>query len=391
MNYCAIFVLLIIMLLHNFAQDEKWNVGNYLSQIVVSVFGALAYVTKPFYDASAFYKSRRKKADSKGTYIVIGVLISCVCVFFLGLLLMSADSVFEDIVMSIFENICLPDRMFSVLFMLCFGFFSSYCGMRYLEEHGKTMQMKDKKNGEPLIAIIVTGSIAAMYLMFCAIQVVYLFVGRRYLMGGNAYAEYVREGFFQLLFVCMINLFLVLTMKNRVRESKVLNVILMIICACTFIMIASSAYRMIMYIEKYHLTFLRVFVLVALFVITLLMLGVIAMIAKPEFSFFRYALVTVSVVYLIFSFAHVDYFIAKYNLAQSNGCETDSYSRGVDYYYIIDSSTDCAPAVAEFAKEHGIEDSWVERYINAHESEMNDINIRNFNVSHYVAHCLLSE
>lgn len=251
--------------------------------------------------------------------------------------------------------------------------------------------MKDKKNGEPLIAIIVTGSIAAMYLMFCAIQVVYLFVGRRYLMGGNAYAEYAREGFFQLLFVCMINLFLVLIMKNRFRESKVLNVILMIICACTFIMIASSAYRMIMYIEKYHLTFLRVFVLVSLFVITLLMLGVIAMIAKPEFSFFRYALVTVSVVYLIFSFAHVDYFIAKYNLAQSNGCETDSYSRGVDYYYIIDSSTDCAPAVAEFAKEHGIEDSWVERYINAHESEMNDINIRNFNVSHYVAHCLLSE
>ena len=177
-------------------------------------------------------------------------------------------------------------------------------------------------------------------------------------------------------------------MKKHFGDSKVLNAILLVICGCTFVMTASSALRMILYIEAYQLTFLRVFVLVALFTIALLMAGVVVMILKPQFSFFRYALVTVSVVYLAFSFSHVDYFIADYNLSHSRTTEAFGEDRVVDYSYVYNLSTDAAPAIASYIEEHAANVTWLDNYLEKNEDEMNDINIRNFNVSHYIAHCI---
>lgn len=388
MNYCGIFLLLVALLLHNFAQDERWDIGNYLSQIIVAVAGAISYIGKPISDGSAFYQNRRKKENGKGRHIAIGVGVSIVCVFFLGLLLMSADMVFENMLIQIFWNIQLPSNIFGVVFMIVFGFFSSYCGVRFLEEHGKTIRVAETKKGEPITAIIITASIAALYLVFCMIQIIYLFVGGMKLPEGVTYANYARHGFFQLLFGCMLNLLLVLLMKKHFGDSKVLNAILLVICGCTFVMTASSALRMILYIEAYQLTFLRVFVLVALFTIALLMAGVVVMILKPQFSFFRYALVTVSVVYLAFSFSHVDYFIADYNLSHSRTTEAFGEDRVVDYSYVYNLSTDAAPAIASYMEEHAANVTWLDNYLEKNEDEMNDINIRNFNVSHYIAHCI---
>lgn len=388
MNYCGIFLLLVALLLHNFAEDEKWDIGKYFSQIVVAVAGAISFIGKPFSDGSAFYHSRKKKDSSKACYIAIGVGVAIGCVLFLGVLLMYADMVFADMIISFFWNVKFPFRVTGVLFMLAFGFLSSYCGVRFLEEHSKRIKVEDTKTGEPITAIIITASIAALYLVFCTIQIMYLFIGGMELPNGITYAEYARKGFFQLLFVCILNLILVLVMKKYFRESKVLNIILLIICGCTFVMTASSACRMIMYIEAYQLTFLRVFVLVALFIIALLMAGVVIMILRPRFPFLKYSLVTVCVVYLAFSFSHVDYFIADYNLSHSRTTEAFGEDRVVDYSYVYNLSTDAAPAIASYIEEHPRNTSWVEYYLAINESELNNINIRNFNVSHYIAHCI---
>lgn len=120
-----------------------------------------------------------------------------------------------------------------------------------------------------------------------------------------------------------------------------MKALLLAISGCTLIMTASSACRMLLYIRAYQLTFLRVSVLVALAVIALLMAGVIAKIVKPQFPLFRYGFVLVGAVYLVFSFSHVDYFIAAYNLThtswEASGEET------VDYSYLYTLSTDAAP------------------------------------------------
>ena len=60
-------------------------------------------------------------------------------------------------------------------------------------------------------------------------------------------------------------------------------------------MIASSAYRMGLYVGQYGLTTLRFFVFWALGVIALFMLGVILSICKPAFSLFRYGIIVIGV------------------------------------------------------------------------------------------------
>ena len=190
----------------------------------------------------------------------------------------------------------------------------------------------DKRTGEPMLAITVTSVLSIIYLIFSGIQIVYLFFGNMELPYHYTYAEYAREGFFQLLFVCLMNLALVLICLGRFKENKILKTILTVISLCTYIMIASSAMRMIMYIRCYALTFLRIFVLWSLAVIFLLMTGVVISIYKERFPLFKYSMVLVTVLYLGLSFSHPDYWIAKYNIACiPNLNEWESYGDG---YYL---------------------------------------------------------
>ncbi len=390
MNYIAVFLLIASLLLHNFAEDKSWDFGTYFWEIIVAVFGAVGMIAKPFTDGSAFLKSRKKKKDGKGRYIAAGILLAIPCLLILGALLASADMVFAHLIDRMFAGFAIPSRIFGIGFMLCFGFFSSYCGVRYVESHADKITVTDKRNGEPLIAITVTAMIAFLYLVFSVIQIAGLFAGKLRLPDGVTYAEYARTGFFQLLFVCMINLMLVLAVKKYFRENKALDRILLVISGCTYIMTASSACRMLLYIEAYQLTFLRVSVLAALFTIALLMAGVIAMIFKPGFSFFRYGFAVVSIVYVIFAFSHIDALIASYNLSQ-----VEKTGETTDYRYIARLSTDAAPVIAAYVKEHpqSLETepytrsgmNWYEVYLYRNQGAMSEIHLRNFNVSHFIA------
>lgn len=428
LNDMAVFLLLVALLLHNFGVDENWDIGKYLGEITVAVFGAVGCIGKPFSDGNVYFKSRQQESKGRGRYIAVGIGIAIPCVLFLGLLLATADMVFANMLEDFFSMFRFPTKLFGILFMLLFGFFSSYCGVRFVESHAGAVTVTDKKRGEPLIAITVTFMIALLYLLFCGIQIGYLFVGNMQLPKGVTYAEYARSGFFQLLFVCVLNLILVLAIKKYFRENRFLNALLLVISGCTFVMTASSAWRMILYIKAYQLTFLRVAVLVALFAIALLLAGIVAMILRPEFPLLRYGLAVVCVVYLAFSFSHVDYFIASYNLSHANAVEactgdaglygnatdaevysgdTELYGNVVeqtaDYGYIYTLSTDAAPAIAAYlgkcpgtaepeAEGCGEGSSrWLDYYLSENRHVMEHFTLRNFNVSHYVAYRLLGK
>lgn len=227
---------------------------------------------------------------------------------------------------------------------------------------------------EPIIAITFTSILTLVYLCFSVIQIVYLFIGNMQLPNNYTYAQYAREGFFQLLFVCIINLILVLFCMSHYRDNKILKGILTVICGCTYIMIASSTLRMLMYIGEYHLTFLRVFVLLSLLVLFLCLTGVVISIFKPTFKLFTYMLVIVSVCYIAFSLSKPDTYIAAYNI-QANAS---------DLYYYYDLSPDAAPILAE--KEilqyvEGNQTAYIQECLDLYENQ----NFRRFNLSVYRA------
>lgn len=423
-NKLGIFFLFFYLILHNLYNDKSWGLSKYTGSVIRIICSSLLFIFTPFTDFAAFKDNRKPKEerkDGKGKYIFYGIIIALPLLCVILLLLGSADAVFKNILENIFTfDINFGENFWGITFLFLFAFFASYSIMSRLSVHNLTEEIPDKRTSEPVIAITFTGIISFVYLIFCFIQVVYLFGGFGTLPADYTYASYAREGFFQLVFVCLINLALVLICINRFRKSNVLRGILTFISLCTYIMIASSTYRMILYIQIYYLTFLRVFVLWALFVIFLLITGALIMIYKENFPLVKYCLIVVTSLYLIFSFAHPDYWIARYNLDHciSSAELQKSKDEGVyaslevfkDFSYLKGLSMDAAPVIFQKAEELGYDKGdyyWFHDYTSdiVTVSRKNDepeypiedgglpekMSIRSFNFSRWTAYRIYTE
>ena len=353
-NKLGIFLLTISMLLWIFYNTEKWNLGKFLNAIWDTCLGVLGEIGTPFSDAAWYVKNKLDKKNSKYLYALIGLVVAIPLFIIVLLLLTSADIVFKNMADNVLSGFRFDNIMLTVL-MICVMFLASYGILVLLCRHYIKEEVKDNRKGEPLIAIPVAGVLSLLYIVFSGVQILYLFMGNMELPAGYTYAEYAREGFFQLLAVGILNLILVLIGLCYFRPNKVLKVILTVMSACTFVMLASSAMRMIIYIQYYYLTFLRILVLWSLVVLFILFTGVIIYIFKEDFPLFRYSMVVVTVLYLGLSFSHPDYWIAKVNLAgtEENRSEFFKGSSYYDYRFLCKLSADAAPVMLEWAEEQG--------------------------------------
>lgn len=410
LNKMGIFVLCFVLIIHNFYRDNDWNLSKYIASVLQTIFGSIGEVGSPVSDFTLYLKSRKENKDTqntKGRYIVIGLLISIPLLFVVISLLYSADIVFASIMDKILKNIKLPENMIGMCFTSLFAFFSSYCILVYMDKKKIQEDIVDRRTGEPVLAITITSLLSVIYLFFSGIQIIYLFLGNMELPNNYTYAEYAREGFFQLLFICILNLIVVLICIGRFRESRPLKIILTIISACTYIMIASSAIRMLMYIGSYYLTFMRIFVLWSLLVMSLLMAGVVITIYKERFPLFKYSMVLITVLYIGLSFAHPDYIIAKYNVDHFGVYEEEDTLLPRNYYsdlfYLSHLSADAAPVfyTEEILSEYLSADyknstdkssdsyiyyeSWLDNYSARQNKHLQDMNLRTFNLSRHIA------
>lgn len=361
-NKTGIFLLMMSLLLKQFFNTGRWQLGKYLAAICGLVFASIGELGRPFVDMTAYFKDQKDKQLGKIWYGVLGVVIALPLLLVVLLLLSSADAVFREMTRTFLENLNLAN-IFNVIFRIVFLYLASYLLTAYLCKKSIREEVTDKRRGEPVLAITITGMLSVLYLLFSGIQIVYLFLGQMQLPKGYTYAEYAREGFFQLLAVSILNLVIVLVAMSFFKESKILKLVLTVMSFCTFIMIASSALRMIIYIRYYYMTFLRILVLWALLLLFFLFLGVVKSIFSRKFGLFRYSVAVVTVLYLLLSFSHPDYIIAAVNVANASSEGTD-FVRGEDdffqssepyrdYSYLSRLSADAAPVLIPYMAEMG--------------------------------------
>lgn len=366
MNEAWIFVLMMYFLLSVYFDTKHWQLGKFMVSIPGLFFRSIGRMFSFFPDAQAWMEEHKGTKNSQALYVLAGVGISVPLIAVVLVLLSSADVIFRESVDAIVGDIDGWD-VFCCIFWSAAMFFFSYGMASFLDSRELDETVKDHRKGQPVIAVSATAAIALIYIYFCVIQVVYLFGGYGTLPEGYTYAQYARQGFFQLLFICMMNLALVLIGLGFFRESKVLKGILLVISLCTFIMTASSAYRMLLYIRAYYLTFLRIFVLWALAVIALLMVGIVGKTLKNSFPLFRYGLCVITVCYLVLSFGRPDYWIARYNISAclEQEAENPEAGRELDVWYLSGLSADAAPAImtAESAERYRTYEAEKERWL----------------------------
>lgn len=341
-NVCGIILLIFSWLLSTFCDTSKWGFPKYLKELINAVFVPIGYLNGFFKSLFNYFSDKEEEKSSKTKYVWLGILLGIPFVMVVTALLVSADAVFGNMFKNVFEKIRLPENPIWLFFLLICGIIGSFAVLGYFADEKIKEETKEERNWEPLLAITFLSLSTVIYLVFSVVQILYLFIGGFQLPDGYTYATYAHEGFYQLLAVCLINLIVLFVCIGKFRDNLILKIILTIFSACTYIMLSSSVFRMILYIQVYQMTYLRLMTLWGLLVIGIVLLGCVITIWKNSFCLFQYAMIVVTVLYISLSLARPGYLIAKYNLADKKA--------DVDIHYLLNLGTDAIPAYLESAQ-----------------------------------------
>jgi hypothetical protein len=158
-----------------------------------------------------------------------------------------------------------------------------------------------------------------MYLVFTGIQISYLYMRISQIPQGFSYAEYARQGFFQLFFVAIINISLssLFIMKVKATSPKLdiaakgLNTLM---CLLTLNLLFSSFYKLCLYEQTFGFTHLRLWVQCFSVALGLCLLVLMLTIWKPTTKATHLCMITLMTAYTITGFIVNDHTIAKWNI-----------------------------------------------------------------------------
>jgi hypothetical protein len=184
--------------------------------------------------------------------------------------------------------------------------------------------------------------VCILYVLFFVLQLKYFisaFTG--VLPEAYSYAEYARKGFFELSVIAVINLLILLLINFLSKQSGenkpvLLKVYSVLIAVFTILLIATALSKMILYINNYGLTQLRVYT--SWFMLLLAVVNVLIILKQFRFTFnfIKYAVITFVLFFGILSFSNVDGNIAKYNIKMYQA----GYLNELDVYALCNLSDD---------------------------------------------------
>jgi hypothetical protein len=280
-----------------------------------------------------------------------GFFLSLPILGLLLLLLTQADPAFAELNRQFFSN--MGERIFLSLFvfLILFGLGISRVG-EMMEK--KAAQLKNPL-GKALELTVILGGIVFLFAAFISVQFQYLFskVGERELhrlgITSLTYSEYVRKGFFELVIVSAIAsvvIIYVLPSLHRLKGKAKLLVqgLSALLTLQTGLIIFSASKRLWLYANAHGLTRARLLGFIALIwlsaLLVLFLINVFRQLKRKQ-----YFLPALSLTVLMFF---------SLNLINLDGLIADKYwptvNNEIDYYYLVNLSTDAAFAWPEIVE-----------------------------------------
>jgi Domain of unknown function (DUF4173) len=179
------------------------------------------------------------------------------------------------------------------------------------------------------------------------VQLTVLFGGRRHVLStaGLTYAQYARQGFWQLLAVTALTLAVVaVAVRKAARATQgdrtIVRTLLGTLCVLALVIVASAIHRMSVYEQAYGFTRLRVFVIGTEFWLGAVLILVLGAGIRMSGSWLPQAVLASAVVAMLtLAVINPDAYIAKHNV--------DRYERTgqIDPAYLATLSADAFPAL----------------------------------------------
>lgn len=221
-----------------------------------------------------YLKLNKFKVSSKNKKvfgIIVGVLIGIPIVIIILRLLSGADKYFAYFISDILkfmENVFSIDNIINNVLLIAFSFillFSVFVNiLRKRVNDDKKFKIR---NVNSTIVNTILIMINVVFLLFLVSEISKLTGNFLNIPTEYTYAEYAREGFFQLLFVTVINISLILYFvyfSNATKENKLTKILTLVLILFSVLLILNSYYRMTLYIAVFGFTILRMQVILFL-------------------------------------------------------------------------------------------------------------------------------
>ena len=296
---------------------------DFIKALIIMPFASLGSIFK------ALFSGKAKKGGKFVIKVIIGIALTLIPTIMV-LALLSYDDKFWDLMVKIFDfdGLDIFSHIASIIFgvpvgMYLFGGFVSSSDNKCdgcMTEEGCARAYSKMKIAPAVTVIAAVLPILFIYVVFFISQWSYYVSGFTGVLPENfSYAEYAREGFFQLCTVSVINLIIIVAvitfMKKKSKAAAVLlKIISLIFSVFTLVLIATAIAKLVMYIDYYGLTPKRVHA--AWFMAVLAVIFILISIKQfaKKFNVVAVSIAVLVVMFALIALPNVDGFIAKYNV-----------------------------------------------------------------------------
>ena len=250
--------------------------------------------------------------------ILVGLGITVPVMLIIIPLLIQADAAFEGLLKY------LPE--FSVAYAILTVIFGSGLACVLYTRNTALHHGNDPRQRISTFLGISPLTINTVLIGVCVVYCAYLVSQLAYLVGGFAgilpedftLAQYARRGFFEMAWLCAINLtIMVLSLSLCKKESHaplVTRLLCLFVGIVTLFLVATASAKMILYIESYGLTRLRVLTQVVMVFLAVVTLTVCLWLFIPKLSYMKTVMLAALIIGTTVSWIDVDTMVARYNV-----------------------------------------------------------------------------
>lgn len=305
----------------------------------------------------------------KTSAVLLGLVIAVPLLIVVIFLLISADAAFAGLVEKL-PSFDFPQLVGTVLLgtgAACLFYARAVALLHTKKENASAAR---RKGMSKLTVNTVLMAVCAVYLVYMLSQLAY-FVGgfAGILPEGYTMAAYARRGFFEMGWLCAINLLTIALAVGMVEKTGKAPLLTRILClflgvVTLFFVVAASA-KMGMYIGSYGLTRLRVLTEVIMVFLGLATATVCIWLFVPKLPYMKVVLLLALIMGAAVIWADVDTVVASYNVRAYQSGQLEM----VDVEYLTTLSAGAVPYIAEladagdrtakeFMQEYAVEDYW---------------------------------
>lgn len=315
-NFMALLLLLPLhaLSLSGCCRLPWWRLGMLGERFLLLIWGLFSHLGAAWAALVPPKEHRSRRLGAAAAGAVMAALLLAVLIPVLS----SADALFAAATSSLraFVSSHLNETLWKlVLALAALPFIFS---LLYALAHPTPLKAAQSKavSADPMAPVLVLAALDALYLIFLSVQSAGLFGGAEYLASrGLSYAQWARSGFFQMTGVTVVNLTVLLAALAVSRRGGRLWTALRVLGALlileSFLLLASAAWRMGLYIGAYGLSFKRFLTGWGMVMMALFFLCALWKLHRPERYFLRRAVPIALCGWLVLNCIPVDHLVAK--------------------------------------------------------------------------------